>query len=212
MFTGIIEEVGRIAGVEDLGGGRRLRVEASFAPQLRPDESVAINGACMTVVKVDGGSFDVVVVEESLRKTTLGTFTAGLRVNLERAMQMDGRMDGHFVQGHVDTTGVVEEVVEEVTNRLYRIRFAPEYAGYLVPQGSVAIDGISLTIARLERDALTVAIIPHTLTHTNVPAWRPGARVNLEFDMIGKYIVRFLERREAIRGAQDVLGRAVDGG
>ncbi len=199
MFTGIIEEVGRIAGVEDLGGGRRLRVEASFAPELRPDESVAINGACMTVVKVDSGSFDVVVVEESLRKTTLGAFIAGLRVNLERAMRMDGRMDGHFVQGHVDTTGVVEEVVEEVTNRLYRIRFAPEYAGYLVPQGSVAIDGISLTIARLERDTLTVAIIPHTLTHTNVSAWTPGARVNLEFDMIGKYIVRFLERREAIQ-------------
>ncbi|MDZ4702158.1 MAG: riboflavin synthase [Rhodothermales bacterium] len=195
MFTGIIEEVGRIAGVEDLGGGRRLHVEASFAPQLRPDESVAINGACMTVVQVDGLSFDVVVVEESLRKTTLGDFTAGLRVNLERAMRMDGRMDGHFVQGHVDATGVVEEVVEEVTNRLYRIRFAPEYAGYLVPQGSVAIDGISLTIARLERDTLTVAIIPHTLAHANVPAWTPGARVNLEFDMIGKYIVRFLEHR-----------------
>jgi riboflavin synthase len=199
MFTGIIEEVGRIAGVEDLGGGRRLRVEASFAPHLRPDESIAINGACMTVVKVDGGLFDVVVVEESLRKTTLGGFQPGLRVNLERAMRMDGRMDGHFVQGHVDTTGAVEEVVEEVTNRLYRIRFAPEYAGYLVPQGSVSIDGISLTIARLERETLTVAIIPHTFTHTNVPAWTPGARVNLEFDMIGKYIVRFLERREAIR-------------
>ncbi|MEZ4702766.1 MAG: riboflavin synthase [Rhodothermales bacterium] len=198
MFTGIIEEVGRIAGVDDLGGGKRLRIETSFAPELKPDESVAINGACMTVVRVEDRAFEVVVIEESLRKTTLGTFEPGTRVNLERAMRADGRMDGHFVQGHVDGTGVVESVVEEATDRLYRIRFAPEQAAYLVPQGSIAIDGISLTIARLDENALTVAIIPHTFTHTNVPAWVPGAGVNLEFDMIGKYIVRFLERRESL--------------
>jgi riboflavin synthase len=194
MFTGIIKEVGRIARVEDLGGGKRFTIHAEMAPQLRVDESVSINGACQTVVAVneDANTFDVVSIEETLRKTTFSALREDDPVNLERAMQPEGRLDGHFVQGHVDATGTVVSVKREDTDWLYRIRFDEQFAPYLIPVGSIAIDGISLTVARLEGTTLTVAIIPHTYDNTNVPTWTEGAAVNLEFDMIGKYVVRAL--------------------
>lgn len=195
MFTGIIEEVGRVVAVEALGGGRRLTVAAQMAPELRVDESVSINGACQTVVRVAEGTFDVVSIEETLRKTTLGDLKAGDPVNLERAMRPNGRLDGHIVQGHVDATGTVVAVEPEATSTLFRVRFDAAFAPYLIPVGSVAIDGVSLTVARLDADTLTVAIIPHTFEKTNVSIWRPGTRVNLEFDMIGKYVVRWMSLR-----------------
>ena len=197
MFTGIIEEVGSIAGVRDLGGGRRLTVKATMAPELRPDQSVAINGVCQTVVAVHESTFEVVAIEETLRKTTFGSLSAGMPVNLERAMQPTGRLDGHFVQGHVDATGTVTAAEKEQTNWLYRIRFDSQFAPYLIPVGSITLDGISLTIARLDETELTVAIIPHTYDHTIVPTWKPGVAVNLEFDMIGKYVVGWLSRQGA---------------
>lgn len=208
MFTGIIEEVGEITRVKDLGGGRQLTVAAYFSDGLRPDQSVAINGACQTVVAVEDGAFSVVAVEETLRKTTFGDLGAGDRVNLERAMQPGDRLDGHFVQGHVDGTGTVDSVEEEHTNRLYRIRFDERFAPYLIPVGSITVDGISLTVARLEDGVFTVAIIPHTFENTNVAAWEPGAHVNLEFDLIGKYVVGWLEKQERfdISGARFLSG------
>lgn len=193
MFTGIIEEVGRVAAVEDLGGGIRLTIEASLAPQLRPDQSVAVSGACQTVVAADGSAFEVVAVEETLAKTTFGSFQEGTAVNLERAMLPTSRLDGHFVQGHVDATGTIVGVEEKLTSRLYRVGFDVQFAPYLIPVGSITIDGISLTVARLSEDELAVSIIPHTLEHTAIEAnWKPGAPVNLEFDLIGKYIARNL--------------------
>lgn len=195
MFTGIIEEVGRLAAVHELGGGRRLVVEADLAAALRPDQSVAVNGACQTVVAAGEGRFEVVAVEETLRKTTLGALAPGEPVNLERAMQPTSRLDGHFVQGHVDATGTIVGQEEEATGRLYRVAFEARFAPYLIPVGSITIDGISLTVARLDDDELTVAIIPHTYAHTNVPTWKAGRRVNLEFDLLGKYVVRWLEHR-----------------
>lgn len=196
MFTGIIEEVGRVAQVKDLGGGKRFTIEAAMASELHVDESVSINGACQTIVDVDAEAetFAVVSIEETLRKTTFGALTEGDPVNLERAMRADSRLDGHFVQGHVDATGTIVRVEREDTDWLYRIRFDEQFAAYLIPVGSIAIDGISLTVARLKNDTLTVAIIPHTYEHTNVPTWTEGAAVNLEFDMIGKYVVRALTR------------------
>lgn len=196
MFTGIIEEVGRVEAVEELGGGRRLTVAARMAPELRVDESVSVNGACQTVVQVDDRHFHVVAVEETLRKTTLGRLAPGDAVNLERAMRPTARLDGHIVQGHVDATGTVTAVEPEQTSRLYRVRFDHAFAALVIPVGSIAIDGISLTVARLDGDELTVAIIPHTLQKTNVSTWEPGTRVNLEFDMLGKYVVRWLSLRE----------------
>lgn len=192
MFTGIIEEVGTIAAVQNLGGGRRLTIEAKMTPELRIDESVSVNGACQTVVAVKDTAFDVIAVEETLRKTTFGQFERGRRVNLERAMRPTGRLDGHIVQGHVDATGTIVGVKNEQTSWLYTIRFDKQFAAYLIPVGSVAIDGISLTVARLEEDTFTVAIIPHTYENTAVPYWNVGSAVNLEFDMIGKYVVRSL--------------------
>ena len=195
MFTGIIEEVGRIAGVRDLGGGRRLTVEAGLAPALTPDQSVAVNGACQTVVQVKDRTFDVVAVEETLRKTTLGDLAAGDPVNLERALRPDSRLDGHLVQGHVDATGVITGVETQATSWLYRVRFEASFAPYLIPVGSITVDGISLTVARLHETEFTVSIIPHTYEHTNVSTWRVGKKVNLEFDMIGKYVLRALATR-----------------
>jgi len=193
VFTGIIEEVGRIAAVEEIGGGRRFTIEAAFAPELRPDQSVAVNGACQTVVAVDGSTFDVVAVEETLSKTTFNTFRPGTLVNLERAMPPTGRFDGHFVQGHVDATGRIMGVEALDTSWLYRVRFDPRFAPYLIPVGSITIDGISLTVARLGDEELTVSIIPHTYEKTAIAQnWKPDAAVNLEFDLIGKYVVRSL--------------------
>ncbi|PQJ35319.1 riboflavin synthase subunit alpha [Salinibacter sp. 10B] len=195
MFTGIIEEVGTLTNVEDLGGGKRLTIEAEMAPTLRVDQSVSINGACQTVVAVDAENrtFAVDSIEETLRKTTFGRFTAGAPVNLERALQAGDRLDGHFVQGHVDATGTIVKVEREETDWLYTIQFDPKYAAYLIPVGSISVDGISLTVARLEEETFTVAIIPHTYKETNVAdGWTEGAAVNLEFDLIGKYVTRSL--------------------
>ncbi len=198
MFTGIIEEIGTLTSVDALGSdtaGKRLVIEAEMAPALEVDESVSINGACQTVVDVDpdAHTFAVDSIEETLRKTTFGSLTEGTPVNLERALQAGDRLDGHFVQGHVDATGTVVSVEQEETDWLYTIQFDPQYAAYLIPVGSIAVDGISLTVARLDDDAFTVAIIPHTYEETNVStAWTEGAAVNLEFDLIGKYVARSL--------------------
>jgi riboflavin synthase len=198
MFTGIVEELGTLVRVEPLGSdraGKRLTVEAEMAPDLHVDQSVSINGACQTVVDVDpdAGTFAVDSIEETLRKTTFGALEEGAPVNLERALQAGDRLDGHFVQGHVDATGTVVRVEREETDWLYTIAFDPQYAAYLIPVGSVSVDGISLTVARLGDDTFTVAIIPHTYEVTNVSsAWTEGAGVNLEFDLIGKYVARTL--------------------
>jgi len=196
MFTGIIEEVGTLTAVESLGSdraGKRLTIEADLAPELHVDQSVSIDGACQTVVDVDpdASTFAVDSIEETLRKTTFSDLEAGAPVNLERALQAGDRLDGHFVQGHVDATGTITNVEREETDWLYTIQFDPQHAAYLIPVGSVSVDGISLTVARLDEDAFTVAIIPHTHAVTNVAeTWTEGAAVNLEFDLIGKYVAR----------------------
>lgn len=195
MFTGIIEEVGRITAVEKLEGGRRFTIMCGFAAALSPDQSVAVNGACQTVVAGDDRTFQVVAVEETLGKTTLGSFESGHPVNLERPMRADGRLDGHIVQGHVDATGHVVSVEELDESRLVRIAYDEQFAPNLIPVGSVAVDGISLTVARLDADTFTVSVIPHTYENTNVPTWNSNVEVNLEFDLIGKYVSRWMEVR-----------------
>ena len=210
MFTGIVEAVAPVTAAAPLGkagspdgGGRRLTFAVPFADELGLGDSVAVNGACLTAVEIEPGgaggrgTFAVDAVEETLRKTNLGTLQAGDHVNVERALAAGARLDGHFVQGHVDTTGRIEAVEPEETGRLYTIGFDAEaFAHYLIPTGSVALDGISLTVARLDRDAgtLTVAIIPHTYEATAIAErWAEGAAVNVEFDMIGKYVAGMTE-------------------
>lgn len=199
MFTGIIEDVGTVVQVSALGSddaGKRFTIEADVAPELDVDQSVSINGACQTVVAVDAeaSTFAVETIEETLRKTTFDALAPDAPVNLERALQVGDRLDGHFVQGHVDATGTIVAVDREETDRLYTIEFDPQYAALLIPVGSITVDGISLTVARLGDDTFTVAIIPHTYAETNVATeWTEGAVVNLEFDLIGKYVIRSLE-------------------
>lgn len=206
MFTGIIEDVGRIERALPLDGGRRLTIASAFAGELEPDQSVSVDGACQTVVACESHTFEVVAVEETLMKTTLGGLGEGDPVNLERAMTPSARLDGHIVQGHVDATGTVESVEELADSRLIRIRYDAAFAAYLIPVGSVAVDGISLTVARLDDDVFTVSIIPHTLEHTNVRMWQPGRAVNLEFDVIGKYVARWMESRsEAVKSSAESL-------
>jgi len=196
MFTGIVTEIGIVERLERLGGGVRLTVRApQSAAALHVNDSVAINGACQTVVVKDGDAFRVEAVEETLRKTTLGSLSVGARVNLELPLRLNDRVGGHLVAGHVDCVGVVETVEPQVSSHLIRIGYPAEFARYLIPVGSIAVDGVSLTIARLESQAFVVSVIPHTFEHTTLGIVRRGGRVNLEFDMVGKYIERLLGKK-----------------
>ncbi len=193
MFTGIIEEQGRLRASEPLEGGRRLAIACSFDGELRVDQSVAVNGVCLTVTAVGKDVFEAIAVRETLTKTTLGALTSGASVNLERALKPTHRLDGHMVQGHVDGTGEIVSVERQPDGFLCRIAFDPACAHLLVPAGSIAVDGISFTVARLEEKTFTVSVIPHTRALTNAGAWEAGDRVNLEYDLIGKYIARGME-------------------
>lgn len=209
MFTGIIENIGQVVRAENRNGGRRLMIEAAFAAELRVDESVCVNGACLTVTAHSDTTFSADVVTETLAKTSLGGFAAGDAVNLERAVRAGARLDGHLVQGHVDATGIVDSVQPLDDSWHVTVRFPERFAAYLIPVGSITIDGISLTVARLEERALTVAVIPHTWVHTTASEWQPGRAVNLEFDLIGKYVVRALERGAHPRA--EAVGEATRG-
>ncbi|MGM0587938.1 MAG: riboflavin synthase [Bacteroidota bacterium] len=195
MFTGIIQEVGTVAAIRSLGGGIELDIACTFAGDTHEDESIAVDGVCQTVTKVQSDIFTVQSVEETLRKTTLGSLKQNDPVNLERSLTMQQGIEGHLVQGHVDTTGVIKQIEQEGTNWLYTIEYDEEWLPYIVGRGSIAIDGISLTVARQQDNQFTVAIIPYTRDHTNLNAKSAGDSVNLEFDMLGKYVVRFLETR-----------------
>jgi len=193
MFTGLIESLGRVADVARVPGGYRLAVEAPIAGEVVPGESVAVNGVCLTVVAVAGRSLAFDLGPETARVTSLGDLAAGATVNLERAMRADTRVGGHFVQGHVDGTGALVSVAAEAEFTWMTFSFPREQAAYLIPKGAVAVDGISLTVARLGDTRFDVQIIPFTWSHTNLSLLSTGARVNLEFDMLGKYAVRAAE-------------------
>jgi len=190
MFTGLIEALGQIQAVDHGSGSVRLRIGTGLAPEMRLGDSLAVNGVCLTVAVVGDDHVIADVGPETLRATTLGSLGVGRGVNLERPMRADARFGGHFVQGHVDATGFVKAVRAEGDAHWLTIRFDPSLASYLIPKGSVAVDGISLTVAALRGDAFDVMLIPHTWRHTAVHALREGDRVNVECDMIGKYVAR----------------------
>jgi riboflavin synthase len=193
VFTGLIEEIGIIQATRQQGSGLRLTVGAQLVMQdVKIDDSVSINGACQTVVHRTATSFEVEAVEETVTKTTLGSLRVGTRVNLERAMRLGGRLGGHLVQGHVDCRGAVTKIEQRQGSWLLSVAFLAEFARYVIPVGSVCIDGISLTAARVEGNTLTASIIPHTWAYTTLNELRTGAAVNLEFDLIGKYVERML--------------------
>lgn len=193
MFTGLIEEIGIIAAKSSRGNGLRFGIRASLILKgLAIGDSVAINGVCQTVTDIRGSEFSFDTVEETLAKTTLGSFSVNRRVNLERALRADSRLGGHFVLGHVDTAGTVASIAPLAGSYELSVSFPAEFSPLLVPVGSIAVDGVSLTVARTAENVFTVAIIPHTWESTTLALLHPGAKVNLEFDILGKYVQKML--------------------
>jgi riboflavin synthase len=192
MFTGLIEATGTVRALVAVAGGQRLTIETPLAAELTIGDSVATSGVCLTVVAVGDGAWSADVSPETLRVTALGGRGEGASVNLERPLAVGSRLGGHFVQGHVDGTGRIESVTPEGEFYRVRISFPPELAPYFIEKGSVAVDGISLTVASLAGTTFDVQIIPHTWTATTLRDARPGAIVNLECDMVGKYVLRGL--------------------
>ena len=200
MFTGLIEAIGRIEQVTAPDSGRRVRIAAPFAAELRAGESVAVNGVCLTVASADAATFDAVISPETLRVTNLHTLSAGRLVNLERSLAADGRLGGHFVLGHVDGAGRVMELRPDGDCHWLAVEAPRALAPYLVPKGSIAIDGISLTIASLDDTRVGVQIVPFTFEHTAIAGWSIGDAVNLEADVLGKYVVNLLARQSTLLG------------
>ena len=190
MFTGLIEHVGRVETLDPIEGGYRLAIETEIAGELRDGDSVAVSGVCLTVVGRDARRFVTEIGPETARVTTLGDLRGGALVNLERPMRPDGRMGGHFVLGHVDCRGTLTAIRQDGEFWWITVAFDRALAPYFIPKGSVAVDGISLTVAALGEAEFDVQIIPFTMDHTNLRASRAGDGVNLEVDVIGKYVVR----------------------
>ena len=195
MFSGIVEETAVVTAVEKAKGNVDLTLKCSFADELKIDQSVAHNGVCLTVVRKGDGGYTVTAMKETLERSNLGLLKAGDRVNVERSMQMNGRLDGHIVQGHVDMTAecVSMRDADGSTYFTFRHRYDKDMArrGYFtVDKGSVTVNGVSLTVCEPTADTFTVAIIPYTFEHTNFSDIRPGSIVNVEFDILGKYIAR----------------------
>ena len=195
MFTGLIEAVGEIAEITAIPSGFRVRIQTDLANELQPGESVAVNGVCLTAVSAERRSWSAEVGPETAQVTSLGDLRRGSRVNLERAMRADGRLGGHLVLGHVDGTGAVQEIRPESDFTWMTISYPAGLAPLMIVKGSVAVDGVSLTIARLSAASFDVQIVPFTLRHTNLYDSAAGDRVNLECDIIGKYVLRAMEVR-----------------
>ena len=195
MFTGIVEAVGTVVAVEPVGELLRLVVEApALAAEARVGDSIAVRGACLTVTRASGGSIHFDAVRETILRTALADLAPGARVNLERALRADARLDGHVVQGHVDGVGRVRELRREGDDVRLFVACPAEVAEHLVPKGSVAIDGVSLTVVGAGEAAFDVALVPHTLAATTLGSLRPGDRVNLEADVLAKYVRRSVEK------------------
>jgi len=206
MFTGLIEAIGIVAEVMPSAAGSRLRVAASLDAALTPGDSLAVNGVCLTVVTASAGAgIDLDVSPVTARITTMGSAKPGTLLNLERSLTAGARFGGHFVQGHVDATGLLESIEPQGESYWLTVSYPPELARYLVKKGSVAVDGISLTVAELSDRWFAVQIIPFTWQHTNLHALTAGAPVNLESDILGKYVVRALEA--GLGGATAPSGR-----
>ena len=192
MFTGLVEAIGSVRALEGRGDASRLILETSLAPELAPGESLAVNGCCLTVTSKEDGVASFDLLGETLARTNLGALGAGSRVNLERSLRADGRFGGHFVQGHVDTTAEVISAERQGADLNLVIRI-PEGGGlYFIEKGSIAVNGVSLTVASLDEDRFGLWIIPHTLQETNLGDLKSGDRVNLEYDMLAKYAARQL--------------------
>lgn len=192
MFTGIIETLGILEKVTESGGNRSFYIRSAITTELKVDQSLAHNGICLTVEEIEGNIYRVTAIAETLSKTNAGHWQAGHLVNLERAMLMNGRLDGHLVQGHVDAVGTCMLVEDQDGSWLYQFGFPPSFASLVIEKGSITVNGVSLTAFNVTRDSFCVAIIPYTYEHTNLKEVKKNTMVNLEFDMVGKYIQRHI--------------------
>ena len=194
MFTGIIETIGRVIELKKDQDNLHLIIESDISNELKIDQSVAHNGVCLTVVAMADGTHTVTAVAETLNKSNLGKLKEGALINLERCMQMNGRLDGHIVQGHVDQTGICTEVNDRSGSWEYSFRYDPSQGNVTVEKGSICVNGISLTVVNSIENSFSVAIIPYTYEHTNMQHIKKGDTVNLEFDIIGKYVARLVKQ------------------
>ncbi len=192
MFTGIIETIGKVTALQRDKGNLHITVSSSISEELKIDQSVAHNGVCLTVVALDKTTHTVTAIDETLNKTNLGKLKEGDILNLERCMQMNGRLDGHIVQGHVDQTAQCIDLVDRGGSWEFTFQYDTQPGNVTVEKGSVCVNGISLTVVNSKDDKFSVAIIPYTFEHTNLQTVKPGDTVNLEFDIIGKYVARLL--------------------
>jgi riboflavin synthase len=195
MFTGIIETLAEVVSTRKDGGNLVITIQTPLAAELKVDQSVAHNGVCLTITNIQGDTYETTAVAETLQKSNLGQLTPTQFVNLERAMVYNGRIDGHLVQGHVDSVGECISCQEQDGSWLYRFRYPKEFAALMVEKGSICMNGISLTVFDVTNDEFSVAIIPYTYEHTNVSKIKPGTLINLEFDILGKYVARQLAVR-----------------
>jgi len=198
MFTGLVETVGSIENIQTVGAGKRIRIRApKIAGELMLGESVAVSGACLTVVEKNANSFEVDVVQETLLRTTLGDLKIGDPVNLERSLRPSDRLGGHFMQGHVDGVGIIDGFQKDQTGNFRLKMHLPEnLQGYTVEKGSIALDGVSLTIANVWENGVEMALIPFTVEHTTFRTKKPGDGVNVEIDLLAKYVFQFLKNQQ----------------
>lgn len=193
MFTGIVEEIGKVVAVEKREGNVNLSISAEMTPELKIDQSVSHNGVCLTVVSIKDDTYTVTAVQETLNKTNIGNLKKGDPVNLERGMKLGARLDGHIVQGHVDQTATCTKVMETEGSWHYTFEYDPEIGNLTIEKGSITVNGVSLTVVNSKPEEFSVAIIPYTYEHTTFKNLGKGDLVNLEFDVIGKYVKRITE-------------------
>lgn len=193
MFTGIIEEQGEVTKITKEQDNLHFKVAAKMASELKVDQSVAHNGVCLTVVDIENTSYTVTAIKETLSKTNLGSLKTGKHINLERGMQLGARLDGHIVQGHVDQTGICKSIKEENGSWIFSFEYDPEMHNITIEKGSITINGVSLTVVNSKKNSFSVAIIPYTYENTNFKELQVGDVVNLEFDVIGKYVKRLTQ-------------------
>lgn len=194
MFTGIIESVGIVKNLKKEGENLHITIESNFTPELKIDQSIAHDGVCLTTVNINGNEYTVTAIKETLDKSNLKYVNIGDKINLERAMILGARLDGHIVQGHVDQTAVCTNIVEENGSWVFSFEYDNAYNNITIEKGSITINGVSLTVVNSKKNNFSVAIIPYTYEFTNFHTFKVGTVVNLEFDVIGKYVARLLEK------------------
>ncbi|GAA3941986.1 riboflavin synthase [Chitinophaga oryziterrae] len=192
MFTGIIEALGEVIATRTEGSNMEITIRSSLAPELKVDQSISHNGVCLTVTEIRHDTYNITAVAETLQKSNIGLLAPGHKVNLERAMVFNGRIDGHLVQGHVDSTGECISCTPQNGSWEYRFRYPAQFAALIVEKGSICLNGISLTVFNVTDTEFTVAVIPYTYEFTNISSVLPGSTINLEFDILGKYVARQL--------------------